>query len=98
MSLKTLLKDATFMGVRELRSSLSEVINKSGSPVFITIHGKPQKILMDYEELLELLEIYEELQRPDLLEKIAKARAEYRKTGGVPFRNLSRKLRIHDEI
>ncbi len=48
--------------------------------------------MIDYEELIEILDILDELNDLVLLEEIALGRKEYAETGGIPLEKLGEDL------
>ncbi len=74
---KSLLK-ARYFGTREYKAHLSEHL-KSRLPQIITVYGEPKKVVMEYDEVMDLIDWYEELQDKQLMADIAQARQEYQK-------------------
>ena len=91
MNTPKLIKDARYVGVRELRENLATVV-KSKSFFFVTDHGKPVKAMVPYEMLLELIEVLEELKDKTLLQEIKQGRKEYEQGGWVPANRLKAKF------
>ena len=61
MTLGNALLRAKHMGVRDLRSHLSRAV-RGGGMVVVTEHGQPSKVLVSYEDMLEIVDILDELQ------------------------------------
>ena len=61
MNLEKALLRAPHMGVRDLRNHLSKAI-KTDALVVVTEHGQPSKVLISYEDVLEIVDILDELQ------------------------------------
>ena len=91
MNIPKLIKDARYVGVRELRENLAQAV-KSRHFVFVTDHGKPVKAMVPYEMLLELIEVLEEFKDKTLLQEIKQGRKEYREGGWVSAKRLKEKF------
>ena len=85
------VKEGKYVGVRELRINLAKVL-KSKKAYFVTDHGKPVKVMIPYEVLLNLLETLEELKDKALIQEVAQGRKEYQGGGWVPASQLKKKL------
>lgn len=85
MGALTWVRSGQFIGARQLRQRLSEVI-KSNKPFFVTEHGRPVKAMISYADFLELLEAVEELRDSFLVREVARGRSEY---GKGSFRSLA---------
>ena len=68
----TLLKAHRF-GIKDFKTHLSERI-KSRQPMVLLDRGEPKKVIMDYGELVEMLELIDELQDSELLHLIKDGR------------------------
>lgn len=64
---------AKHVGSRELRSRLFKLL-KNGKPLVITEHGQPVRVMLDYAEMLDLLDMLEELSDPETLEAVREGR------------------------
>lgn len=91
MTSRSLLKEAATVNVKEAQAKLSFLINSS-TPSLVISHGKPVSFLIPYEEMLDLLDMLEELKDKRLLDKIAKARLEYKQGKEIPAEHLFKKL------
>ena len=91
MSALTMVRKGEYIGARELRQRLSQVI-RSDKPFFVTEHGKPVKVMVSYAAFLELLEAVEELKDNFLVREVSQGRGEYGKGSFKPFRSLKRLL------
>ena len=85
MSALALMRSGEYIGARELRERLAQVI-RSKRPFFVTEHGKPVKAMIPYAEFLELLEAVEEFKDTALVREVAQGRGEYSKGS---FRSLT---------
>ena len=91
MSALTMVRKGEYIGARELRQRLSQVI-RSDKPFFVTEHGKPVKVMVSYAAFLELLEAVEELKDNFLVREVSQGRVEYRKGSFKPLSSLKRLL------
>ncbi len=73
MTLATSLLKAEHIGVRELKTHLSERLN-SGKPLIVTEHGEPKQVMMPYGSIIELVEIIEELNDNEHLKDVQEAK------------------------
>lgn len=92
MNLSTDLLKAPHMGVRELKQSLSSKLLEG--PLVITDHGVPISINLPYEEVLELLDIFDELSDVQTLKLIENGRCAVRSQNkGIPVSRLFSRMR-----
>lgn len=82
------------ISVEALRDTLSDVVARKGVSLLVLWHGEPSKVLLDYEEFVEILDILDELNQPGLLERIAMGRKEYAETGGISLEKLAHDLEL----
>ena len=54
------LLKAHYVGIRQLQKRLSILLNKK-TPLIITKRGKPKKIILPYEDMLEFLDLISEM-------------------------------------
>ena len=73
MSLNDPLRKAKPVNVREAQAQLSKLI-KSKSPSVVLSHGKPVSFLVPYEDMLDLVETFDELKDKKLLGEIEQTR------------------------
>ena len=69
MTTATELLKAPHIGIRDLRVHLSQKL-KSHGPLIVTDHGAPKKVILEYQDVLELMDMVEELQDPKILRLI----------------------------
>lgn len=96
MSVTALLR-AKHVGIRDLKSRLSELIEE-GRPLVATRHGAPRAFLVPYDDMTDLLDMVDELSDKGSLARVARARSAYAKGGWVPFsggRPLTRQRRTY---
>lgn len=73
MTLALNLLKAEHVGVRDLRQHLPDFL-KGKSPLIITSYGKPAKVILNYEEILELVDILDELSDPETVAAVIEGR------------------------
>ena len=61
MTVSTALLNARHIGVRELKAHLSRRL-KGRKPIIVTEHGEPTKVIVSYNDMLEIVDILDELQ------------------------------------
>lgn len=61
------------IGARALRNHLSDFL-QNNEPLVITEHGKPVRIMLNYEDILEILDIVSELSDPETIETVRKGK------------------------
>lgn len=78
MTTATQLLKAPRVGVKEFKTHLSEKI-KSHNTMILMDHGQPKKVVIDYDEMVELLELIEELQDRELMKHVREGRISIQK-------------------
>jgi PHD/YefM family antitoxin component YafN of YafNO toxin-antitoxin module len=82
---KALLR-AKNVGVRNFRNGVSRFVREHAFLV-ITEHGRPESVLMPYNDMLEIVDVLEELEDRQALKTIAAGRKAIRRGAkGIPFR------------
>ena len=92
MAAISLMRQGKYIGVRDLRANLAKVM-QSKDAYFVTDHGKPLRAVLNYETLLELLDLVDELKDRELIRAVKESRAEYGKGGWVSVTRLKKKLK-----
>jgi hypothetical protein len=69
---------AKHFNIRDYKTHINSYF-KSDAPQIVTVNGKPQKIVLNYSEIIELIDIFDELQDPELMKEIQAARKSYHK-------------------
>ena len=93
MTISTALMKASHVGVRDLRLHLSRRL-KNKNPLVVTEHGTPVKVIVSYQDMVELAEILDEMQDPKTLQAVTHARrALKRGAKGIPVSRLFGRLR-----
>lgn len=80
MLVKSLLK-AKYFGAREFKAHLSAYL-KMKDPQILTVYGEPKKVVLEYDDLMDLIDWFEEFQDKALMAEIAEARKKYDKHPG----------------
>ena len=93
MSVNNLLRKAKPVNVREAQAQLSKLI-KPKSPSMVLSHGKPVPFLVPYEDMLDLVETFDELKDKKLLGEIEQTRKDYMQEKAVPAERLFRKMGV----
>ena len=93
MTMATALMKASHVGIRELRIHFSRRL-KDKNPLVVTEHGTPTKVIIAYQDMVDLVEILDELQDPKTLRAVTHARqALKRGAKGIPVARLFGRLR-----
>ena len=77
-----------YLGVREARARLTEIVKRASGMLerfVITSRGKPEAVVISIEEYEDMLDALQDVSNPKLVEEISKARADYKRTGGIEF-------------
>jgi len=94
MDLALNLLKTEHVGVRRFRNHLFELL-KEDSPLVITERGHPAKVILGYEEVLELLDILDELSDPEAITAVVEGRkAIAAGTRGVSATDIIKKYKI----
>ncbi len=94
MSIATTLLRANHMGVKDFRDHLAEHLKREEMLV-VTQHGQPSKVVIDYEDMLELIDILDELQDVDTMNEVVEGKkAITDQTVGIPVSKLFKKIRF----
>jgi len=83
---------AKHCGIREYKKHLSTTLLKDF--VVITDRGKPISVNLPYEEVLEMLDIFDEILDPETINDVLESRKSIKSGGkGISVSNLFNKLR-----
>ena len=86
MTVATALLNAKYIGVRELREHLSKRL-KSSKAIVITDHGTPTKVILSYQDVVELIEVLDELQDQAAIQSVQEGRKAIRAgEEGIPVK------------
>ena len=93
MSIAAELLRATHMGVKDFRSHLAEVLKKD-EVLIVTQHGQPAKVVIDYEDMLELIDVVDEFQDPAAIRTVLEGRKAVKEGAlGIPAAKLFKRIR-----
>ena len=75
---------ARHVGIREFKENISGFFKKRGL-LIVTEHGEPTRVVVPYQEMLEMADLMEELNDPQTLALVAEGRRAVRAgTKGIP--------------
>lgn len=84
---------APHVGVRDLKEKLSKYL-KDERPLIVTERGTPKKVIVPYDEMIEVLEILDELSDREALQTVQEGRkAIAAGAKGVPVSKLFKRIR-----
>ena len=93
MTLESALLRAEHVGVRELREHLSDRLKRK-QPLVVTERGIPKKVILSYQDVLDLIEVLQELRDEELVRFVHEGRsAVKRRVKGIPVERLFRQFR-----
>src|SRR3989338_5033811 len=93
MTVATALLNAKYIGVRELREHLSKRLKGRGA-IVVTEHGTPTKVILSYQDVIELIEVLDELQDKAAIQSVQEGRKAVRGGAeGVPVNRLFNQIR-----
>lgn len=93
MSIAATLLRANHMGVKDFRDHLAETLKKE-EVLIVTQHGQPSKVVIDYEDMLELIDILDELQDDEITHVVSEGKRAIKEgAAGIPVSNLFKKIR-----
>ena len=93
MTVVTALLNARHIGVRDLREHLSKRL-KEKKAIVVTEHGTPTKVILSYQDIVELIEVLDELQDRAAIQAVRQGREKI-KVGaeGIPVGRLFAEVR-----
>jgi prevent-host-death family protein len=93
-NVKHLIKNK-FIGTDDLRKDLSKILeNLDEGEIVVTQHGKPQAVLLDIEEYIDLQEQLADANNPTLIKEINEAIEDVEKGHGIPAQKVFDELGI----
>ena len=93
MTVATALLNARYIGVRELREHLSNRL-KGNKVIVVTDHGTPTKVILSYQDVVELIEVLDELRDQAAVQSVREGRKAIRAGGeGIPVNRLFNQIR-----
>lgn len=93
MTVTTALFNAKYVGIRDLREHLSKRL-KGSEVIVVTEHGTPTKVILAYQDVVELIEVLDELRDRAALQTVQEGRKAIRAGArGIPVRRLFHQIR-----
>ena len=93
MTVASALLHAKYVGVRELREHLSKRL-KEKKAIVVTEHGTPTKVILSYQDVIELIEVLDELQDRATVQSVQEGRRAVKAgSEGVPVAHLFQQIR-----
>ena len=93
MTVVTALLNARHIGVRDLREHLSKRL-KEKKALVVTEHGTPTKVILSYQDVVELIEVLDELQDQAAAQSVREGRKEIKAGAeGIPISRLFNQIR-----
>lgn len=92
MSIAIDLLHAPHVGIRDLKENLSRFL-KAKKPLVVTDNGTPVDVIIPYPEMLELIDIFDEIQDMEAIKTVQEAREAIRSGAkGIPVAKLFKKI------
>lgn len=93
MTLALQLLKAPHIGIKALRSHLSSQLKKD-RPLIITDHGEPTKVILSYEDMMEILDLMDEAMDSATISNVTRGKKAIQSNPkGVDAESSLRKLR-----
>ncbi len=93
MMMSTALIQASYVGVRELRAQLFQRL-KSDKTLIVTEHGTPTRVIVAYQDMVDLVEMLDEIQDAKTLKAVQNARKGLKRgTKGISVSRLFKQMR-----
>ena len=93
MTLTSALLHARYIGVRDLREHLSKRL-KERKAIVVTEHGTPTKVILPYQDVLELIEVLDEFQDKAAIQAVQEGRKAVKAGNeGIPVGRLFNQIR-----
>ena len=73
MTVATALRNAKYVGIRDLREHLSKRL-KGSKVIVVTEHGTPTKVILSYQDIIELIEVLDELRDQAAIQSVQEGR------------------------
>ena len=88
MTVAAALLNAKYVGVRDLREHLSKQL-KGSKVIVVTEHGTPTKVILSYQDVVELIEILDELRDQTAIQAVQEGRKAIKQGNkGIPVNRL----------
>lgn len=93
MTVATALLNAKYVGIRDLREHLSKRL-KGSKVIVVTEHGTPTKVILSYQDVVELIEVLDELRDQTAIQAVQEGRKAVRVGAeGIPVNRLFSQIR-----
>ena len=93
MTVATALLNAKYVGIRDLREHLSKRL-KGSKVIVITEHGTPTKVILSYQDVVELIEVLDELRDQMAIQSVQEGRKAIKGGAeGIPVNRLFSQVR-----
>ncbi len=93
MTVATALLNAKYVGIRDLREHLSKRL-KGSKVIVVTEHGTPTKVILSYQDVVELIEVLDELRDQAAIQSVQEGRKAVREGAeGIPVSRLFNQVR-----
>lgn len=93
MTVATALLNAKYIGIRELREHLSKRL-KGSKAIVVTEHGTPTRVILSYQDVVELIEILDELGDQAAIQAVQEGRKAIKGgTEGILVKRLFNQIR-----
>ena len=93
MSIAANMLRATHMGVKDFRDHLAETLKRQDM-LIVTQHGQPSKVVIDYEDMLELVDVIDELEDAATTRTVLEGRSAIKEgIKGISVNHLFKKIR-----
>ena len=97
MSITIDLLKSDHIGIREFRDHLCDILRRNKKPVIVTDRGRPVKVLLSYDDMVELLEFLDEVSDPDTIKNMQEGvEAIEHGAKGTSFSSVYKKHRLKD--
>jgi len=94
------MKTKTTLPISEARKKIFQIakeVQKPSNYYTLTEKGRPKAVIMSVEEFESIMETMEILSDPELMKKIEKAEAEYKKGEYIKWEDVKKEICLHDK-
>ena len=93
MTVTTALLNAKYVGIRDLREHLSKRL-KGSKVIVVTEHGTPTRVILSYQDVVELIEVLDELRDQAAIQSVQEGRKAVKAGAvGIPVGRLFNQVR-----
>ncbi len=93
MTVATALLNAKYVGIRDLREHLSKRL-KGSKVIVVTEHGTPTRVILSYQDVVELIEVLDELRDQAAIQSVQEGRKAFKAGAeGIPVNRLFNQIR-----